>query len=297
MAREKKLQFGAINVTMQPHTPQKYIDLFKAVNKLGSAVHIAGDQYGLLAGVFKVDTGKKYPCPINGDIYRFTNINKNSQWFNTLTNGFATDNEVDGVVIPEYLKPNSTRFSYIFYPEQHLVFYESYFDGNCMGPSKATKFFQNLFSQEVIVKKFGKIEVTHIPDKSELEQALSIPIKEKISFKLTVPNSDSLAKAERLFMKRMNKMNAETFDASYKAKRGLSIELDEDLTQMAYISAKNGSCSIKGRGHDARPVEYTTAKHPFQHTQYYDPDIESAYESFLREATSLKDEVLKWFRK
>ncbi len=28
MAREKKLVVGAVNITIQPHSPQKYLELF-----------------------------------------------------------------------------------------------------------------------------------------------------------------------------------------------------------------------------------------------------------------------------
>lgn len=297
MAREKKLIVGAINITIQPHTPQKYLELFKDTFKLKNTVNISGDHYGLLANMYKVDREQGELGPITGDIFKFTNIDKNAQWFNVSTNDFASADDVDSVNIPDNLKPNSSRFSYIFFPEQHLLFYEGYYDGNSFGPSNAERFISRLFNVESIIEKFGKVDVTHVPEVNALTEALKLPFKERIEMVVKTPNPDNHADAERRVMARMRAQNVEKFEQKFKAVQGQSIEMDEDLKTMAHISAKNGSFYIKGKDSNLKPIEFSTIKHPLKITEYYDPDVESAFELFLRVASSMKDVVTEWFRR
>lgn len=137
MSKDKKIIIGAINITIQPHTPETYISLFRDAYQLKRPANVHGDQFAILSAVYKLERDQKEPGPITGDIFKFTNINLASQWFNIETNDFATEEEVNDVNIPENLKPNTSRFSYIFFPEQHLFFYEGYYDGNTLAPSNA----------------------------------------------------------------------------------------------------------------------------------------------------------------
>jgi hypothetical protein len=296
MAREKKLVIGAINITIQPHTPQKYLELFRNVYKLKKAVNISGDQFGLLAGMHKLSGDQDEPGPITGDIFKYTDINRSAQWFNITTSKFASDDDVGAIYIPENLKPNSSRFSYIFFPEQHLMFYEGYYDGNSFGPTNAERFVERLLNVDEIVEKYGKVDVTHVPEADALADALKLYHKERIDLVIKRPNADTHAKTEQRVMKRMKAMNVGAYEQSYKAVQGQSIEMDDDLEAMSHVSAKNGSLYIKGKDRNFKPVEYSTINHPLKHTEYYDPDVEMAFEIFSRTATSLKEAITKWFR-
>lgn len=143
MAREKKIVIGALNIVTQPHSTNTYIDLFKDTNKLRNPVCIAGDQYGMLSGVFKLESNQDKYGPITGDIYKFTNIDKNANWFDTTKNDFANEDDLGEINIPDNLKPNSSKFTYIFFPIQHILFYEAYYDGKTLSSSSAVKFFKS----------------------------------------------------------------------------------------------------------------------------------------------------------
>lgn len=297
MARDKKLVIGAINITMHPHSPEKYLELFQITYQLRYSVNIFGDQHGLLAGCFKLVRDQKEPGPITGDIFKYTSIDKTAQWFNIDTNDFATEDDVGVIYIPENLKPNSARFSYIFFPKEHLIFYEGYYDGNSFGPKNAERFFNRIFSHQSIIDKFGNISVTHIPAINKLSEALKIPVKERIEMVIKRPNPDSHAEAERKVMERMKARNVGIYEQKYKASRGESITMDEELETMAYISSKNGHFYIKGKDANSKPQEYSTEKHPFVTTEYYNPSIESSFELFTTMAESLKTVVTGWFRR
>ncbi|QYK02417.1 DUF4747 family protein [Shewanella psychrotolerans] len=293
---EKKLVVGAINITIQPHSPDMYLKLFRDVYKLKSPIKISGDQYALLSSLHKVKSGQKEPGPITGDIYRFTSIDSDSPWFNLDTGDFADDSLMDDIKIPDNLKPNGARFSYIFYPEEHFLFYEGYYNGKSFGPQSAEKFIKSLLNRESIVAKYGKVDVTHIPSTDKLNDALKIPTKERIDMVITRPNADTFSKTQRRVMKRMNAINVETHEQSFKAIDGQSIKLDSDLTTMAKIAANNGMVSIKGKDINSKPIEYSTTSHPFLSKIYYNSKVQDSFSALVDLTLSLKDEITKWFK-
>lgn len=297
MAREKKLVVGAINITIQPHTSQKYLDLFRDTYALKKSVNISGDQYGLLVGMYKLNRDQKKLGPIAGDIFKFTNIDPDASWFNISTSDFASDVDVDKINIPENLKPNSSRFSYIFYPEQHLMFYEGYYDGNSLGPKNAERFVDRLFNVNEIIEKYGKVDVTHVPEEDALADAIKLYHKDRIEMTIKRPNPDSQADAEARVMRRMQARNVEIYEQSYKAIQGESIKMDNDLEVMAHISAKNGIFYVKGKDENSKPIEFSTSKHPLKIKEYYDPDNESAFELFSRITEGLKVSITEYFRR
>lgn len=297
MAKDKKIIIGAINITIQPHTTELYLDLIKDVYKLKKPVSIHGEQCALFAGLYKLDRDQVEPGPVSGDIFKFTDIDMNAQWFNTETSDFAEKDELGKINIPENLKPNSSRFSYIFFPKQHLFFYEGYYDGKTFAPSNAERFLERQLNHPEIIEKYGRVDVTHVPAIDALNEALKVPFKERIEMIIKRPNPDDHAEAEQRVMERMRARNVATYEQKYKAVTGESIEMDDELQTLAHISAKNGSFLVKGKGLDSKPIEISTTAHPWRQSEYYDPDAESPFEIFSRVAIEMKDVITGWFRR
>jgi hypothetical protein len=205
-------------------------------------------------------------------------------------NDIATIEELNSINIPDNLRPNGNRFSYIFYPDKHMVFYESYYDGFSITPKVVEKFFVNLFALDEIVEKFGEIEVTHFPDYQGLEEALKIPFKRRIEAIFKRPNPDTFAKQEAIFLKRMESKNVKKIEQNFIADKDNSIVVDEELETLSKIAAKNGELTIKGRDHQDRLVEYSTKDTLFTSTEYYDPKEEPLVLHFMYRITmKLKD--------
>lgn len=297
MAHEKKLELGAINITIHPHSPIKYVELFKKVKNLRNIQHIHSDKYGMLTSVHYLDREKGETSAITGDLYRFTNIKLDGDWFNTLTHDKAEDNELGEVKIPPNLKPNSSRFSYLFFPESHLMFYESYYDGHTLGANNALKLVDQLFNDPAITERYGRVETTLIPCVDELSKALGMKKLERLDLQITRPNPDDQSSAERRVLRRMNKLKVAEQKQEYKAIPGESIEVDEELKTLAHIAAKNGKVAAKGKNELSKPITYSTSKHPWSAKVYYDPNIESSFEMFVIKALSVKDEILSWIKK
>lgn len=292
MAKDKKIVVGALNITMQPHSPAKYIELIKTASRMKRPAKIFGDQFGLLVGARKLDSALSV-SPLCGDIYKFANIDFDSEWFNTSTNQFASLDELEDVKLPEYLKPNSSRFSYIFYPKNHILIYEGYYDGNTLSPSNVVRFFENIFNAQSIKRRFGKIDVTHEPETDALDKALQMKHKDKISMIIKRPNPDDLAGAEREVLKRLRAMNAEKQEISYKAANADGLELDREVETLARVAARNGDVYVKGKDIENRPQEFSTREHPLLETEYYDPGSELPFSVFSAIADRIKNEIVK----
>ncbi|NVJ65986.1 MAG: DUF4747 family protein [Gammaproteobacteria bacterium] len=296
MAIEKKIVIGAINITMQPHSPKKYHALFRDAYKLKKPVKISGHQYGILSRWHKLNPLETGITPFTGDIFKYTDIDMDGNWFNVLTNGFASESDLEDMVIKEHLKPNSSRFSYIFYPKQHIIFYEGYYDSKTLGPSNAERFFHNLLNQEELNDKYGKVDVTHVPSVDKLQEALKLKQIEKLKFVVNRPNPDDHATAEAEVLERMSQRNVSEFRQEFKAEEGKNIEMDNDLTTMAHISARNGMTFIKGKDLELKTQEFSTKSHPWTLKEYYDSGVELPFTVLARIANSLKDNVVNWFK-
>ena len=292
MAKDKKITVGAINVTIHPHTPERYIQLFKSASRVKKPVKVHGDQFGLLAGARNLATNQEKTGPITGDVYKFTNIDFSNNWFNIETNNFASEEDLEEVSLPENLKPNSSRFSYIFFPKNHILIYEGYYDGKSLTPTNAVRFFENILNREDLAKEFGKVEITHEPEKNALEQALKMKYLERLKLTIRRPNPDDLAEVEKDVLARMNTLKVEEQELSYKSS-GNSIEVDKQLELIARVSARNGEVFAKGKNTEKRPVEFSTKKHPLIETDYYDPDIETPFSVFARMAESMKNNIIR----
>jgi len=297
MGREKKIEMGAINITIHPHSPRKYVELFKKVKKLKSIQHIHSDKYGLLTTVMYLDKEEGETSPLTGDLRRFTNINVEGQWFNTKTSDNAEKNDLEKINIPNNLKPNSSRFSYIFFPKEHIMFYECYYDGHTLGPNNAVTLMDKLFNDSQLADEFGKVEVTHIPCIDELSKALGMHRLESLELLISRPNPDDQSDAERRVLRRMNEMHVAEQTQQYKAIPGQSITIDQDLKILANIAAKNGEVTAKGKDDLSKPQIYATSRHPWKDKFYYNSSVDSPFDLFVMKAKSAKDELLSWFQK
>lgn len=296
MARDKKTVVGALNITIQPHTPQRYVDMFKTVYRLGKTAKVYSDRFGVLSTMYPLDRDQGELYGLTGDIFTFTNIDPDAPWFNMATNSVATDDDLGEINIPEHMKPNSARFSYIFFPEEHLLFYEGYYDGNVISPTTVTKFIDRLLNNKNINSEYGIVDVTHVPDKDELTDALQLPFKDSIEMVIHCPNADDFSETEQRVMARMTALNVESKKEIYKARADRSIEMDDELVAMSHVAAKNGSLTVKGKDVANRPVEYKTTEHPWTQTEYYNPDATLPFEIISALARQMKGVITEWFR-
>ncbi len=288
MPRKKKVSVGAINITMQPHKPESYVKLFQDAKRFRCLSRISKDKSGIIASAMYLNKDKGKTSPLTGDIYRFTDIDLKGSWFNFETNEHAKDNELDSVNIPENLKPNSSRFSYIFFPESHILFYESYYDGHSLGNKSALKLIEGVLNNEKLVEKYGVIDVTVIPSKEKLKEAMSIYDMNKLTMLVKRPNPDDHSSAEEEVLKRLASQNVKEYRHQLIAVSGESIKPDNETTILTLVASNNGYVTVNGKNEDGIPVEYKTTDHPWTDVDYYDPDIQTGFGAFSSKILRLR---------
>lgn len=274
MAKEKRIIVGAINVRLQPHSTEKYISLLKAAEKLHRPIRLAGDTYAMLAFAIKaIDDGDDLGM-LSGVIYKFSRIDPTAEWFNLDTMTFATADDKKSLVIPKNLRPNSDMFEYLFDPKTHTFFYEGYTNGKTLGHKYAETFVKRLFNEPELVKKFGKVDVTHLPTHDSVEQALMLHRKDTVSMVIVRPNPDDLAGVERRILKRMNDNRASVIEERLVAIDGESLVLDHEYVTLSRVAARNGKLEVKGRNAQGHRESISTVDHPLREDHYYNPEVE-----------------------
>lgn len=286
MRNIRTIRVSQLNIVMDnPHSPQRYVDLFSAAKKINPMVRLRGDEAAKLGPVDikKSNAGNGY---ITGDIYRFLNIDESAEWFNTEKNLPATDDETDEINIPAALRPNLKMIEFVFRPKSHRLYFVNKDRKHSMTPQQAEKFFQALFDIICSRQDFPAVTVTAIPESNSIDALFSIPVLRKIEIKLARPNPDDFDIAERRILRRLEKINAKKIETNIIAQPGESLEPDEEIRTLAEVAAQNGSVVASGLdGHGKKVIE-STKDRPIDEPYTVDSEIEDSGAVLLRVSES-----------
>lgn len=284
MSNIRTIQISALNIAMhQPHSPKRYVSLFKDAKKLRNLVRLDSLHWAML-GLLYGPKGDSPNAELTGEIYRFVKLDPSEPWFNTETREAATEDDVGGIKIPAHLLPHLQRVEFVFKPDVHELWFISQDRKDRLGPQTAVKFFQRLFDPIVQSGKYPTIEVTAIPDTDTLEEMLSLPKVEKIVIELTRPNADDAAGEETKWLKKLAKQNARKITTELVAVTGESISPDEETRALAAVAARNGNVSVIGRDASGKRVDESTKSRPLMIPLQVDSDIETSMDVLLRAA-------------
>lgn len=284
---QKKMQIGVVNITIHPHTAQDYMNLISLATKVG-AVKVRGNTYAELKHP-EIDDNLYY-----AEIYKYTDIDKNSAWYNKAKQKLATPDELEALIIPDNMAPNAGKFSLYFYPERHLIFYQAYYQNQTLSPNLVINFFERLFAHEKIKAQYGVVNVTHVPEKMLVEDLISNSSKETLRLELTRPNPDSLEEVEREVMARMNSRNVAVHKEEYKAIDDTFINMDDEMKTITRIAARNGKVTSKIKLPNGSKSIISTKNFPFSKVEYYDDKTISEVSMLKSVVTSLISTIRDW---
>jgi len=260
-------------------------------------VNLRGDSFATLSFFYAYKKGQEFTEPYEGEILKYTDIDLNGEWFDVVKKDIASDEEKGRISIPDNLKPNVARFSFVFLPASHLLVYETQDKSRHLSSRQIEFFLNGIFSDERIIKKFGKVNVTILTEPESVEKMLSLKGITSINMVTRRPNPDDLASAESIMQKRFKRIGVIEEDKTYKSERGNEIKPDEELKQDALIASRNGEVSIR-RINEAGLVElHASSDTPLQRVEPYDSDITSVAELLLLKARSLASEFKRLLKK
>ncbi|SEL32151.1 DUF4747 family protein [Nitrosovibrio tenuis] len=276
MAQNRKITISGLNIVTHPHSPQKYVDLFRSAYRMKKSVALRTTQRLMIGELRRLDSDKEMIEGIYGRIYRFDQIDPNAPWFNVETNEVATQDEIAAITIPDELKPNLAMSDYVFYPRTHKLYYVSYHTGVVLSPGSLLKLFDNLFSTPTITKEFGKVEITIIPDRTQLSKILALHRLAKLTIDVVRPNPDDNHDDEEEVFRRFDRLNVRRIFQVYTAESMESIKPDHDTTLLAKVAADNGKVTAIGYTASGQRVEESTSYAPWKESITYSPDEQNS---------------------
>lgn len=275
MARKKTLTIAALNIKAEPHSPETYVKLLQAVFEKKLYGKIKGNDYLMLGTLSAINLD----CPeqgIKGIFYKFTDIDPNAPWLNMSTlEPIESENFENGLKIPAELKPNLKEIYFVFYPYIHkLIFEYSY-----ASPRSIKTALLDIFSYDVIAQHFGNVNVEIEVSKKDIERLLSLPYKQKLKIKLTMPNP-AMANIRKSFYQRLDAMNADTITTSLRSKDKNGIQPDDDIIDMANDTSLEGTLEVTAI-EDGKSKTYSTENIPRTEKVKYDPETQPLLEVLI----------------
>lgn len=280
MARDKKVSYTAINITLHPHSPKKYIQLFNSLFDMKEQVKLRGDSYAMLTELKFLEGDK---TALSGQLGRFTKIDKD-EWFNIDEMRSADEDETKKIVIPKSLRANFKPFNFIFYSDSHKLVIEIAHGKNTISPKTVLAFLKHLCSFKKIEEQYGKVELTLIPEADKLKQIFKIPQLTFLQLVITRPNTDGMDDIEEDVLDLLNDIGAREERREYKA-AGSSLRLNNQTKALSKVAQTNGSVLAKGRDETGKAVELSTTQHPLIVPGYFNPDLETRFALLIRMGT------------
>lgn len=288
MSRPRTIYLRQINISMHtPHSAQGYVDLFQKAFRL-QRIATRGKADGFMLGALYDVKNAVEKNELQGEIYRFTNIDPNAPWFNTQTGKPAEESDTQQIAIPQNLHPNLERILFVFKPREHRFWFVGKDRKITMGPSLAESFLQQLFDEVSAKHHMPTVEVTVVPDDAAVDEVLSIHRMTKLVFEFKRPNADDADDVEKRIMERMKDRRINRMREEMTSQDSKGILTDDALRAQAEAAAHNGH--VEAHGFDASGIaafESTKAK-PARYPQLLDEAVESVWNLLSRVSTKAK---------
>lgn len=286
MARPAKLEVAAINVRIPSDKNRDYVGLLSNVYALKRGVKISGSTY---LAVSQFDQKSSI-----GVLSKYTEIDRDGDWFDIEDFEIATPEKLEEVVIPQNLRPNHSAFYFKLDADLHVITFETYSESKSISSLSVEKFFRTIFSDDIILSEFGRVEADSIKSFNAVENILSNSNLRELTVIIRRPNTDELAgdfaaEIEKL----MEEENSEEFEQSIKSKDIDGLRPSKRTQALAKVAAENGEVTAKSIDNGI-VVPLTTRENPERIRTTFMSDQESARAIFLRLASEMAEKIVKW---
>lgn len=282
MTRKKTIPVYCLNLAMHaPHSPERYVELLQACHR-----HVVelNSPFAAMIGSLYAPASPDDSGLWAGEFYQFLNIDVNDPWFDLNRREQASDGDKAAVSIPSHLKPELTRFSFVFDPVSHLMVVQMKQDGRSFGAGRAQKLLDRLFAHPRM-QEFPSVEVTALPQRDAVERMLKLPHLSQLKISLVRPNPDDLDKTEAKLMGRLAGQNAKRMDIVLQGAGNQSLTPDEETRAVAQVAAHNGVVSVVAKNSEGKTVATSTLDVTRIEHVDYNPNVTSVVQ-VLRNALS-----------
>lgn len=286
MARQRSVTYTALNIRVHPHpSPQIYVELFSYLHANRVDVPLNNNTYLAINDLKPINEDKPLDGLI-GEIIKYNNIT--SDWYNENTGQLAEAEDLAEVKIPSHLKPNAKFFNFVFYPLDHKLVCEIKDKDGSISAKMLLDFFQQLFTSTKLLEIFETVEVNILPDIDAVDKILRMKYLKKLHLIIMRPNADELAELEQEIFEEMDSQNIGVYQKILEAQESEYIAPNERTKEQTKIAATNGIVNYKAK--DERTglvVNKSTASTPLIEREKYDPDIISAMNFLIQNASKI----------
>lgn len=178
----KIIQLAVLNIVLPPpHSPERYIKLFRDTFRLKNAAKLRGSNVGMIGGFKESVAGAEYV----GELYKYFDLDKTAGWFNVTSQKPTDLGELDKITIPDELKPHFQYFPYVLFPKTHRLVYISKDGADTLSPGMAEKLFNGLFARRRILEEYGEVTVTVEPEHDVLSRVWGLKRLKQLSMSIT----------------------------------------------------------------------------------------------------------------
>lgn len=274
MARPSKIEVCAINIRIPSDRERDYVTLIDSAHELKLGVNVFGDTFVAISQ-FDEKTGM-------GIISKYTEIDIDGDWFDINDFTVVGSDEVEGVVLPENLKPNHSSFYFQLDPSLHVIVFETYSDSKSLSSRSVEKYFKNIFSKKTIREVFGHVEADIVKSYGEVERIVSLPDLKELRLIIRRPNSDDVSgdlAAE--IEERLRAQNGEEYEEILRSKDGDALKPNERTKKLSVVAAENGQVSAKSIVNGVL-VSHDTNEKPLKEVDTYNSDVTNTITMFQR---------------
>jgi len=294
MARLKSIKLSALNITLHPHKPADYVDLWGRLFDLRKYVDIGRDQAAMI-GALEPAIPDEPLAGYVGLIYRFTVIDVNKGWFD-LESGEEADQATvrKEIRIPPNLRPNLSTFMYRFFPRSHrLVVEHKNALGETLSPKSVEKMLDHLTADARIQDRFKSIDVTMEQSKEVIEDIITGRVLKRLTITVKRPNPDDDSDDdEKIVLGEMIREDVRTKVVDLQSMPGKGIKPSERTKSFVRVAASNGKVEATTETTDGKRVPVSSREHPRVEPVYYNPNKQDHGSAFLNAAGDFVSKLL-----
>jgi len=242
MARATKVSAGAVNIAVHPHKgPETYISLFKSLFALDRGVKLRGNEWAKIGSLIPIND-KNPNEGFHGYIYRYTQIDPDGRWLNTLSGKIlAAEEAKKEVSVPDYMKPNLRLIRYAFFPESHRLAFTTQYRGNTISSALVASLISELAKHKEITGNRQAVNVTVEQSRETVEYILKDLKLQKLIITIKRPNPDDDGAEDEDTTAVLEDQHAERQVIELDAIRGMGLKPSERNQKLARLAASNGS--------------------------------------------------------
>lgn len=287
--RKRSLEVCCINIVTHPHTKQSYIDLLKLSTEL-SSIQIGEHEFVRIRHFKNTEYGDD---AYRGVILKHLKITEDDNWLDDRTDSKADPSIVNNI-IPEHLLPGLIEFEFVFYANNHRLFYTTKnIDGKSLSPNRAKNILELILNSAIKENNIDCKLYIHVEtSKFGVEELFNLDVVQSIEYQITTPNPDDMTSLQAKLKQRLENQKIRQQTTKLTAEKGQSIEPDDITKSEVIVASSNGYAKTTGESYEGLVETKSTLDYPLIDKSKYSPKDFTLFQAMVKRSSVLLDEII-----